>query len=163
MTLPAGRFTVCGLAMTAAFSLAAGCGEGEPTATQRGEIEETATPEGTVLSVSAPKSGSGAYRFETRRLQAVAGAVRIHFRNDDTFPHNVRVQTGSKCCFKPGHRDVGGTETISGGTDTEATLTLEPGRYVFLCSIGSHYDGDTGQMRGRLTVSPANMQRSDRS
>ena len=152
MTVRAGRFTVCGLALAAALSLAAGCGEAEPTATQEAEIEATATREGTVLSVTAPQSGSGAYRFETRRLQAPAGAVRIRFRNDDTFPHNVRVQTGSKCCFEPGHRDVGGTQTISGGTKTEAVLTLEPGRYVFLCSIGSHYDGDTGRMRGRLTV-----------
>lgn len=152
MTVRAVRSASYGLALTAALSLAAGCGEAEPAATQRSEIKATATREAAVLSVTAPKSGSGAYRFDVRRLQAGAGPVTIRFRNDDTFPHNVRVQSGSKCCFKPGHRDVGGTETISAGTETEAALTLEAGRYVFLCSIGSHYDGDSGLMRGRLTV-----------
>ena len=152
MTLRAGRSAVRGLALTAALSVVAGCGEADPTAAQRAEPEATAAPQGTVLSVTAPKSGSGAYRFDTRRLQAGAGPVTIRFRNDDTFPHNVRVQTGSSCCFEPGHKDVGGTETISAGTKTEARLTLVAGRYVFLCSVGSHYDGDTGRMRGRLTV-----------
>lgn len=152
MTVRAGRSAVCSLALTATLSVAAGCGEAERTAVQEAELEATATPQETTLSVTAPKSGSGAYRFNTRRLHAVAGRVTIHFRNDDTFPHNVRVQTGSSCCFRPGHKDVGGTETISAGTKTEAALTLEAGRYVFLCSIGSHYDGETGRMRGRLTV-----------
>jgi plastocyanin len=143
---------LCALALTATLATTAGCGHKQPGNTGEREVEATVTPRGTVLELTAPRSGSGAFRFDTRRLKAAPGPVTIRFNNRDTFPHNVRVQAGSKCCFEPDYRDVGGTQTISGGTKTEAALTLEPGRYVFLCSIGSHYDGDSGRMRGRLTI-----------
>ena len=110
---------------------------------------------GTVLEIGAVKSGSGAYRYDVKRLRAKAGTITIAFDNGDTFPHNVRVQTGSRCCFGPGNKDVGGTNTIDAGARTRATLTLEPGRYVFLCSIGGHWNGDGGKMRGTLVVTGA--------
>lgn len=113
------------------------------------------TDAGTVLEIDALKSGSGAYRYDVKRLRAKAGTITIDFDNGDTFPHNVRVQTGSRCCFGPGNKDVGGTETINGGARKKATLTLEPGRYVFLCSIGGHWNGDLGRMRGTLVVTGA--------
>ena len=143
---------LCALALTATLATTPGCGQEQASNPEEREVAASVTPRGTVLELTAPRSGSGAFRFDTRRLKAAPGRVTIRFNNHDTFPHNVRVQAGSKCCFEPDYRDVGGTQTISGGTKTEAALTLEPGHYVFLCSIGSHYDGDTGRMRGRLTV-----------
>ena len=110
-------------------------------------------PAGTVLKVNAAASGSGAFHFDVKRLHAAAGRVTVEFANGDRFPHNVRIQTGATCCFKDGFHDVGGTDTIDAGTTTKATLRLRPGRYVFLCSIGGHWNGDTGRMRGSLVVS----------
>ena len=68
----------------------------------------------------------------------------------------MRVHTG-KCCFKPGYKDLGGTEVI-GSTKSDkresvkATLSLEPGTYTFLCSIPGHFQA--GQ-RGTLVVNKA--------
>jgi plastocyanin len=135
------------IALLIAGLAAAGCGEAETAA-----APEPAEPAGTVLKVAAKPSGSGAYRFDAERLEAKAGLVAIEFDNRDEFAHNVRIQTGAKCCFKDGSTDVGGTDTTNGGTVVKGTARLEPGRYVFLCSIGGHYDGETGKMRGTLLV-----------
>jgi plastocyanin len=138
------------VALAAGFA-AAGCGDDDTTAATA--ARPAATPAGTVLKIGAIKSGSGAYRYDVKRLRAAAGRVTVEFVNGDTFAHNVRVQTGSTCCFKAGSEDAGGTDTINAATKAKATLTLKPGRYVFLCSIGGHWNGDTGRMRGSLVVS----------
>jgi hypothetical protein len=118
--------------------------------------EEPAAPKPapTVLEVTALRSGpDGAYRFDVKHLEAKAGPITIDFRNGDTTSeHNIRIQTGSKCCFGRQNKDVGGTNTIDPGTEETATLTLEPGRYVFLCSLGGHWNSDIGKMRGTLVV-----------
>lgn len=108
-----------------------------------------------VLKVNALRPGrDGAYRFDVKRLEAKAGAITIDFRNRDTTSgHNIRIQTGSKCCFGRQNEDVGGTNTIDSGAEQKATLTLEPGRYVFLCSLSGHWNSDVGKMRGTLVVS----------
>jgi len=66
----------------------------------------------------------------------------------------VRVQTGKKCCFGPGSKDLGGTRVIGGLTDdanktASATLDLKPGRYWFFCANAGHWQA--GQ-RGTLVV-----------
>ena len=120
------------------------------------ESEETAAPKPapTVLKVKALRSGpDGVYRFDVKELEAKAGPITFEFHNGDTTAvHNLRIQTGSKCCFGPQNKDVGGTDTIDSGTDQQVTLTLEPGPYVFLCSLGGHWNSDIGKMRGTLVV-----------
>lgn len=130
--------------------LLAACGDDDDT------NEEAAAPKpaATVLKVNALRSGpEGAYRFDVKRLEAKAGPITIDFRNrDKTSLHNIRIQTGSKCCFGPQNKDVGGTNTVDSGAEEKATLTLEPGRYVFLCSFSGHWNSDIGKMRGTLVV-----------
>ena len=127
----------------------AACGDDETS-------EETAAPKPAppVLKVKALRSGpDGAYRFDVKHLEAKAGPITIDFRNRDTTSvHNLRIQTGSKCCFGKQNEDVGGTDTIDSGTEQKATLTLEPGSYVFLCSLSGHWNTDLGKMRGTLVV-----------
>ena len=69
--------------------------------------------------------------------------------NRDRWGHNIRIQTGRKCCFGNGATDLGGTQTAQPGQTLKATVNLKPGRYFFLCSFTSHW-GDG--MWGRLTV-----------
>jgi plastocyanin len=130
-----------------AIAAVTGCGgsDDEPAA---------AEPEaqGTVLKVT-DTSTPGKWAFDTKRLTAQAGKVTIVLHNDSGLGHNVRVHTG-KCCFKPGYKDLGGTEVVgSTGSDTRdtvrATLDLAPGTYTFLCSIPGHFQA--GQ-RGTLVV-----------
>ena len=106
--------------------------------------------EGTVLKIR-DTSQPGNWAFDTHRLTAKAGKVTIELHNGSGLGHNVRVHTGT-CCFKPGYKDVGGTEVI-GSTHSDkrdtvrATLNLKPGTYTFLCSIPGHFqDGQRGTL-----------------
>jgi plastocyanin len=103
-----------------------------------------------VLNLRAlPSPAQRPYSFNTRHLVARAGRVQIRFTNGDPLAgHNVRIQSGTKCCFHAGYRDLGGTNFISKGSTT-ATVTLKPGRYTFLCSAQGHWQR---RMHGTLVV-----------
>jgi plastocyanin len=139
------------LAVVATGLAAAGCGGQDDSAAAPGRAA-SAEPITTVLKVVAQPSGGGPFHFDVKHLEAKAGLVTIHLDNRDKFPHNVRIQTGSKCCAQDGSTDTGGTDTTNGGTQINGTVRLKPGRYWFLCSIGGHNDGATGHMRGTLVV-----------
>ena len=126
--------------------LAAGCGAEEEPARAPAPEAKPAAP---VLTLTAPPSGSGRFHYDRRRLEAPAGPVTFAIVNRDRWGHNVRIQTGRKCCFGESAKDLGGTDTAQPGQTFKATVKLEPGRYFFLCSITSHW-GDG--MWGRLTV-----------
>jgi uncharacterized cupredoxin-like copper-binding protein len=140
--------TVASLVL-AAITATTGCADdsddGSPAKAARGQ--------GTVLKVR-DTSTPGNWSFDTKRLTAKAGSVTLELHNGSGLGHNVRVHTG-KCCFKPGFKDLGGTEVI-GATSSDrrdtakATLNLEPGTYTFLCSIAGHFQA--GQ-HGTLVVS----------
>jgi plastocyanin len=126
--------------------LAAGCGAtDEPARTPA----QAATAPGQTLTVTAPPSGSGRFRYDRRRLEAAPGPLTLEIVNRDRWGHNIRIQTGRKCCFGERAVDLGGTQTAQPGQTLKATVNLKPGRYFFLCSITSHW-GDG--MWGRLTV-----------
>ena len=97
----------------------------------------------------APPSRGGPFRFQPRRLEARAGRIVIRFINRESYAHNVRIQTGETCCYEPGDRELGGTDTIRAGS-TSAAVELKPGSYTFMCSIGDHWDQG---MSGGLKVS----------
>jgi plastocyanin len=127
-------------------ALAAGCGaEKQANRTPA----PAAKPAGPVLSLTAPPSGSGRFRYDRRRLEAPAGPVTFEIVNRDRWGHNIRIQTGRRCCFDEGAVDLGGTETAQPGQTLRTTVKLEPGRYFFVCSFTSHW-GDG--MWGRLKV-----------
>ena len=134
------------LAGAAAATLIAACG-GETTdrPAEAGKAPSAAPPT-TVLNVRAVPPGT--MKFDRQRLRAKAGRIKIVFENPEDVPHNVRIQTGDKCCFKPGQQDVGGTEFIGKGR-TEAIVDLKPGKYTFVCTKGGHWQRG---MHGTLTV-----------
>jgi plastocyanin len=129
--------------VAAGVALGVGCGSDSDEGTAR-EPKQAA---GQVLRlgvVAAP----GKVALDRKRLDAKAGKVTIELRNDQSLGHNVRIQTGKRCCFGPGSKDIGGTPTISNST-ARVTLDLGPGTYQFLCSLGGHWQ--RGQ-RGVLLV-----------
>jgi plastocyanin len=134
-TLAAPVLAALMLAAIAAFTGCGGDSEDEAVAKKPKE-------EGTLLKIR-DTSRPGNWDFDTHRLTAKAGKVTIQFHNDSGLGHNVRVHTG-KCCFKPGYKDVGGTDVI-GAVDSDkrdtvrATLDLKPGTYTFLCPIAGHF------------------------
>jgi plastocyanin len=142
------------LTMLAAIGLLSattvGCGEAgdapERSASTQPPGPQAAT---TRVHVVAPPSRGGPFRFRPRRLEAPAGRIVIQFVNRESYAHNVRIQTGPTCCYEPGYKELGGTDTIRAGS-TSATVELKPGRYIFMCSIGDHWSQG---MSGVLTVS----------
>jgi uncharacterized cupredoxin-like copper-binding protein len=141
--------TFTALALGAIAIAATGCGDDSPDeASAAKEPQE----QGTVLKIS-DTSKPGDWSFDKKKLTAKAGKVTIEFHNGSGLGHNVRVHTG-KCCFKPGYKDLGGTDVI-GATDSDkrdsvrATLNLKPGTYTFLCPIPGHFQA--GQ-HGTLVV-----------
>jgi plastocyanin len=132
-----------------AISATAGCGGDDSDEASAAKAPEGQATVVTIRDTSKP----GDWSFDTQKLTAKAGKVTIELHNDSGLGHNVRVHTG-KCCFKPGYKDLGGTEVV-GSTDSDkrdtvrATLDLEPGTYTFLCSIPGHFQA--GQ-HGTLVV-----------
>ena len=144
--------------MSAILALAApGCG-GEEDTVQNAAVNTKAKPKpkvepaATIIDIEATPTGVGEpFRFSAKKLEAKAGIVEIRFVNADQEAHNIRIQTGKKCCDY--EKDIGGTNTISENQKETARVKLAPGKYWFLCSINSHYDTDMGKMKGVLTVS----------
>jgi hypothetical protein len=115
-----------------------------------GGDDEAASPEPAAqVEVVAPNTGGGKFRYAKDRLEAPAGRVELTLVNQDVHQHDVQLQTGTRCCYEPGAKDVGGTDVITKGT-TKAVVELEAGDYVFFCSVPGHAEDG---MQGRLTAS----------
>jgi plastocyanin len=134
---------------TAVALFAGGCGDEEPeeaAAPKKAAAEKKEAAPGTVLKLTVvPKPGE--ITFDKQKLEAPAGRIGIELTNPTELNHNVRIQTGKKCCFAPGHEDLGGTDTGVG--KITGTVDLKPGKYFYLCAVGGHWQ--LGQW-GTLTV-----------
>jgi plastocyanin len=127
----------------AAAAIAAGCGSddsdppaGAPAGNAKGAKKAEAEPPGTVLKLQV-ETKPGKITFDKKRLTAPAGRIGIELTNPTELGHNVRIQTGKRCCFAPGHEDLGGTTTGVG--KITGTVNLKPGKYFYLCSVGGHW------------------------
>lgn len=96
-----------------------------------------ATGPGGTLAVVASES---ALAYEEKRLETEAGEVEIDFDNPSPIGHDVKIEKDGK--------DLGGTEVIT-QSEESATVELEPGDYVFFCSVPGHREAG---MEGPLTV-----------
>jgi uncharacterized cupredoxin-like copper-binding protein len=134
-------------------ALTGACGGGDDDSKRSSAQASKASEHATVLKIT-DTSTPGKWSFDKKRLTAKAGKVTLVFHNRSDLGHNVRVQSGKKCCFGADSKDLGGTQVIGGlgddaGKTTRATLDLKPGRYWFLCANAGHWQA--GQ-RGRLVV-----------
>jgi plastocyanin len=116
----------------AVLVLLAGCGGGDEKSTGSATIAPGAT-----LRITADE-----YAFDPGTVVVTGGgALTIQLRNAGSLPHDIRVRRGD--------RDVGGTPSFEPGRTETARLSLTPGSYRFLCTVGDH--ADLG-MRGTLEV-----------
>jgi DtxR family Mn-dependent transcriptional regulator len=67
--------------------------------------------------------------------------VEIRLRNQGALAHNLKVFEGD--------REVGGTPAFQGAMTRSTKLSLEPGAYRFVCTVGDHAERG---MTGRFTV-----------
>jgi len=130
-----------------AILAAGGCG-GQDGADDDGSAATPAAKPASRLEFVAPNTGAGKFRYAQKRVEAPAGRTELMLTNNDVHQHDVKIQSGTKCCYEEGAKDVGGTDVISSGT-TKKVVDLQAGEYVFFCSVGSHAEDG---MQGRLTV-----------
>ncbi len=87
-----------------------------------------------------PADPSGALAFVARFIEADGGQVTLNMPNPSPIDHNVAIKGAGV--------DEKGPVVGNGGT-SEVSAELEPGKYVFYCSVPGHEEGG---MRGELTV-----------
>lgn len=119
--------------------------EEEAAALEEGEASESEEPtdvppvQGGALALTSPEEGDLVFDPET--LESEAGEVSIDYTNPSEVPHNVAIEDGDEV--------VAQGETVTGGDNAAATAELEPGEYVYFCSIPGHREAG---MLGTLTV-----------
>jgi plastocyanin len=128
----------------AVFGLAACGGDddddgGETTAAAPATTTAPAGGGGSTVDISTPSGTDLAY--DQSDVNATAGSVTINFDNQQSTPHDVKVEDDSG-------QELGGTDLISSQTTT-ATVDLQPGSYTFFCSVPGHREAG---MEGTLNV-----------
>lgn len=120
-------------------------GEAEEAEQAVAQAETTTSPAGegagepTTLDVTSPEDGS--LSFDPNGLEAPAGSVTLAYENPSPVPHNIAVEA-------PDGAVLNESETAP-DTLLEATAELQPGEYVFFCSVPGHREGG---MEGTLLV-----------
>jgi plastocyanin len=127
-----------------AFGLAACGGDddddgGDTTAAAPATTTAPAGGGGSSVDISTPPGSDLAY--DQSEVNATAGTVTINFDNQQSTPHDVKVEDS-------GGTELGGTDLISSQTTT-GTVDLQPGSYTFFCSVPGHREAG---MEGTLAV-----------
>ena len=144
MTRPLPSRSARGLAVVAvALAALTACGGddgGDAAATTSAaapaaSAEETATGASETTSAGAAQSQTltateGEMYIELSSKELGAGSYTIEVVNEGSATHDFMVERDGD--------DVAGTDTIAPGSSSTLEVDLEPGEYVFYCSIGNH-------------------------
>lgn len=126
------------LLVTAALAVLAGCGGGGGSSAGGTATASTTTGSG------SPSSSAGGSASRSQSLTATeadfsidldqdtlaAGTYEVTVVNQGSATHDLVVERDGA--------DVAQSDTIRPGDTSTFTVTLEPGTYVFYCSIGNH-------------------------
>jgi plastocyanin len=110
--------------------------EAEPVAAALGLLALPADPTGQLAFVTGDPQNEG----KATQATAPAGEVTLRMPNPSPIQHNIAV--------KDGGLDEKGPVVGTNGT-SEITVDLQPGEYVFYCSVPGHEEGG---MVGELTI-----------
>lgn len=101
---------------------------GEEGDSENAEVQDVEPADAQVLELTSPEAGD--LVFEPTELVAEAGQITIDYLNPSPVPHNVAIEDGTET--------VAQGETVTDGESGPATADLDPGEYVFYCSVPSH-------------------------
>jgi plastocyanin len=113
---------------------------GEQTTTTTGTTTTAEAAQGAkeTLKVSSPADGSTV--FEPSKLTAKAGSVTIDYDNPSPVDHSIAIEGGGETLDE---------SEIAADTTLTASADLEPGRFVYYCTVPGHREAG---MVGTLTV-----------
>ena len=134
---PARRLSVGLAALALTVSALAGCGgddggsAAETSATTATSASETPAPTtGTSAETQSITATEADFSISLDQDTLPAGTYDIEVVNDGKATHDLVVQRDGA--------DVASSDTIAPGQSTTVSVALEPGEYVFYCSIGNH-------------------------
>jgi len=113
-------------------------------AKEEGTTSTTATGLVTTLDVASPSDGGLVY--QPNGLQAKPGNVAITYDNPSQVPHSIAVATSNG-------NVLGQVQPFTNGKQTVTLNDLQPGQYVFYCTVPGHREAG---MQGDLTVLQSN-------
>jgi plastocyanin len=105
--------------------------------------DATTTPEalqGGEQTVEVSSPADGALVFEPSKLTANAGTVTIQYDNPSPVDHSVAIEAGGETLAES---EIGTETTLT------ATADLEPGEFIFYCTVPGHREAG---MEGTLAV-----------
>ncbi len=97
----------------------------EPSAGSSTSSSAAEEPAGGTLDVSSVD-----FDYELPSTDLTAGEYTINLTNTGSASHDLVVERDGQ--------DVDGTDVIGPGESASVTVMLEPGEYVFYCSVGNH-------------------------
>ncbi|MDX6650801.1 MAG: hypothetical protein QOJ97_2752 [Solirubrobacteraceae bacterium] len=112
--------------------------EPEPAGTGKPQEGAAQGSGGATIEIAADPGGQ--LRFEQASVTARPGKVAVRFDNPSETPHDVTIARGTQV--------LGKTKVISGAKDA-TSVVLEPGSYVFYCSVPGHREAG---MEGVVSV-----------
>jgi uncharacterized cupredoxin-like copper-binding protein len=98
-----------------------------PTAAETGSAAPTSGDDAESRTVTATE---GEMFIELSTEEFAAGSYTFEVVNDGSATHDFVVERDGD--------DVAATDSIAPGASTSLTVDLEPGEYVFYCSVGDH-------------------------
>jgi plastocyanin len=119
MSVPLARATA---ALAIAATLLTACGDSPDTGSAPAQADSAETGSITVTE--------GEMFIELSTEELSAGSYTIDVVNDGSATHDLVVERDGE--------DVEGTDSIAPGDSATLTVDLEPGEYVFYCSIANH-------------------------
>jgi plastocyanin len=124
--------------------------EAEQAEAAPAEAQQATTPGTTTTTTGAAQGGAqtvkvsspadGLTTFEPSKLTAKAGTVTIDYDNPSPVDHSVAIEAHGKTLAES---DIAADATLT------ATADLEPGKYVYYCTVPGHREAG---MEGTLTV-----------
>lgn len=131
----------------AALALSVGaltaCSGGDET-TGAGGTTSAAAPSSAAESETGSAAPSSADAAESQTVSVSEGEMFIRLSEDSFSPGSYAFEVANDGAathdfiVERDGNDVVGTEAIAPGDSTTLTVDLEPGEYVFYCSVGNH-------------------------
>jgi plastocyanin len=124
------------LALTACGGSDEEGGTGAPSSSETSSSSAPSSSSGAPSSAPAETGTTAAtaslvdFQIELSETEMAAGEYEMEVTNDGDASHDLVVERDGE--------DVAATEVLDSGASEILAVTLEPGEYVFYCSVGNH-------------------------